>query len=76
MWGEAYAQKKKDLTAADGHLILVEYLEERPLLLSRQGSRAAPGACRLCCARLCLARQEWHCTPGEQCWLCSPFSNC
>lgn len=30
-------QKKKDLTAAEGHVVLLEYLEERPLLLSRPG---------------------------------------
>lgn len=29
------AQKKKDLTAAEGHVLLLEYLEEHPLLLSR-----------------------------------------
>lgn len=30
-------QKTKQLTACDGHLILLEYLEEAPLLLSRPG---------------------------------------
>lgn len=29
--------KKKDLTAVEGHIVLLEYLEEQPLLLSRQG---------------------------------------
>lgn len=30
-------QKKKDLTAAEGHIVLLEYLEEQPLLLARPG---------------------------------------
>ena len=31
------AQKKKDLTAVKGHIVLAEYMEEHPLLLSRPG---------------------------------------
>lgn len=31
------AQKKKDLTAVEGHIVLAEYMEENPLLLSRPG---------------------------------------
>lgn len=31
------AQKRKDLTAAEGHVLLVEYMEEDPLLLGRPG---------------------------------------
>ena len=34
------AQKKKDLTAAEGHVLLLEYLEEAPLLLARPGMGA------------------------------------
>lgn len=34
-------QKKKDLTVAEGHLVLLEYLEERPLLLARPGDTCA-----------------------------------
>lgn len=30
-------QKAKQLTAADGHVVLLEYVEENPLLLSRPG---------------------------------------
>ena len=30
-------QKKKDLTAVEGHVVLLEYLEEQPLLLARPG---------------------------------------
>ena len=30
-------QKKQDLTAVEGHIVLLEYLEEKPLLLSRPG---------------------------------------
>ena len=68
----AHAQKKKDLTAADGHLILVEYLEERPLLLSRQGSHAFPGTMLQCVLRACvLATQYCHRSCCGACWLCS-----
>lgn len=31
-------QKKKDLTAAEGHVVMLEYLEEQPLLLARPGT--------------------------------------
>ncbi len=34
-------QKKKDLTAAEGHVVLLEYLEEQPLLLARPGMSPA-----------------------------------
>lgn len=34
-------QRKKDLTAVEGHIVLLEYLEERPLLLSRPGMHLA-----------------------------------
>ena len=34
-------QKKKDLTVAEAHLVLLEYLEERPLLLARPGNTCA-----------------------------------
>ena len=34
-------QKKKDLTVAEGHRVLLEYLEERPLLLARPGNTCA-----------------------------------
>lgn len=37
-----HLQKKKDLTAAEGHVVLLEYLEERPLLLSRPGETLSP----------------------------------
>ena len=44
-----FAQKKKDLTAAEGHVVLLEYLEEQPLLLARPGmcthSDCLPGPC-------------------------------
>ena len=31
-------QKSKQLTAADGHIVLLEYMEEHPPLLSRPGA--------------------------------------
>ena len=33
-------QKKENLTLMDDHVLLVEYLEEHPLLLSRPGEEA------------------------------------
>ena len=36
----APAQKKENLTLMDDHVLLVEYLEEHPLLLSRPGEEA------------------------------------
>ena len=35
-------QKKKDLTAGEGHVVLLEYLEEQPLLLARPGTCTCP----------------------------------
>ena len=37
-------QKKRDLGGAEGHILLLEYLEERPLLLGRPGARWAARA--------------------------------
>lgn len=36
--GVVHLQKAKQLTAADGHIMLLEYMEEHPLLLSRPGA--------------------------------------
>lgn len=30
-------QKRKDLTATDGHVLALEYMEETPLMLNRPG---------------------------------------
>jgi Protein of unknown function (DUF3591) len=34
-------QKKKELTPTNGHVVLLEYTEEHPLLLGRPGERGA-----------------------------------
>lgn len=39
---EIALQKTKQLTASDGHVLLLEYLEETPLLLSRPGQMNSP----------------------------------
>ena len=45
-WQRCAVQKTKQLTATDGHILLLEYAEEHPLLLSRPGTLVQSHACR------------------------------
>ena len=45
-WQHCAVQKTKQLTAVDGHIVLLEYTEEHPLLLSRPGTLINSHACR------------------------------
>ena len=38
---ESAAQRRKDLTATEGHIIALEYVEETPLMLNRPGTSSA-----------------------------------
>ena len=46
-------QRKKDLTVAEGHVLLVEYVEEKPVLLSRPGTHTHSGGMHVNLGRRC-----------------------
>lgn len=53
-------QRRKDLTLVEGHVVLLEYMEERPLLLSRPGAdtRAKDWRCFSSCRIQCVPRKR------------------